>query len=41
MTFMTREARWACHLCKCIGTGGYQAYRRHYVANHYDLEGER
>lgn len=41
MTFMTRETRWACHLCKCAGTGGYQAYRRHYVANHYDLEDER
>lgn len=41
MTFMTRESRWACHLCKCTGTGGYQAYRRHYVANHYDLEDER
>lgn len=41
MSFMTRENRWACHLCKTTGTGGYGAYKRHYIDNHRDLEGER
>lgn len=41
MSFTTRETRWACHLCKCTGTGGYQAYKRHYVELHSSLEGER
>jgi len=41
MTSMTRETRWACHLCKCTGTGGANAYQRHYLENHRDLEEER
>ena len=38
---MTRESRWACYLCKCTGTGGYMAYKRHYVEVHKNLEDER
>ncbi len=41
MTFMTRENRWACHLCKTTGTGNYLAYKRHYMEAHSDLEDER